>query len=293
MSVWLFSPSVRRAAGVPARLWRKTEDPASFRDHEDLEFPLVVACASDILGERGWRPSAEAVSVDTRYLILADVPVPALARLISVFDVRRPDQRMHMTDDPRSIVRLLISQFRDVPLEGIVDAYLFAGDLVLLLGDLSKRSFPIERIPALTELDRDALGEFEIDDDGSFLYWAAVDLHLGVSQLLQAVDPASLADIEIRRFPASLAIGQLIAEMREQHGLRQRDVPGLSERQVRRIEQGVSRLTSDAASKFAALFGLGMDAFLARLSAAASAGVESAASKFQEEEASVGGDALP
>lgn len=260
---------------MPAPLWRRTHGSASFCNHEDLEFPLVVACASDVLGVDGWRPPEGAVSAETRYLILADVPTPALGRLISIFDVRRPEQRMHITQDVQSITRLLIAQLRDVPFEGIVDAYLLAGTLVLLLGDFTMRSFPIEQIPFLQGQNHQSAAAFEIDGDGSYLYWPAADLHIGVSQLLQAVDPTYLADVEIRRLPASAAIGKSIAKMREDRSLRQRDIPGLSERHVRRIEQGVSQLTSDAAQKLATAFHMDMEVFLGSVAVAAASAADS------------------
>lgn len=178
---------------------------------------------------------------------------------------------MHVTPDAASVSRLLIAQFRDHSFEGIVDAYQLPGELVLLLGDFTTRSFPVAQIPFLKVMRPDKVGEFKIDEDGSYLYWPSTDEHLGVPQLLQAVDPTYLVDVEIRRFPASAAIGELIGRMREDRGLRQQDVPGLSERQVRRIEQGVSRLTGEAATKFAVLFGLEMDTFLRRLAAAVTA----------------------
>lgn len=59
----------------------------------------------------------------------------------------------------------------------------------------------------------------------------------------------------MRRYPASAATGALIGELRESRGLRQRDIDGLSERHVRRIEQGIARLTAESATKLACSFG--------------------------------------
>jgi hypothetical protein len=267
--MWYYSPCIRKTAAVPAALWRAKESFAACRDHDDQEFPVVVACASDILGPAEWRPPQSGVTSDTRYLLIGDVPVPALARLSSIFDVRRPEQRMHVTQDPQAVIRLLIAQHRDAPLEGIVDAHLLGDTLVLLLGDFSTRSFPVDKVPSLCELDRSDRAAFELDEDGSYLYWPVADLHLGVSQLLQAVDPPYLADVEVRRFPASAAIGARIAALREARELRQRAIQGLSERHVRRIEQGIARLTGDSALKLASAFGMDLDEFLSEVAEAA------------------------
>lgn len=269
MSTWTFSPSVRRAAQIPATLWRRTAQPPSFRDHEERVFPLVVACASDLLKAPGWRPPPELVGLDTRYLILADVPTPALTRVPSVFDLRRPEHRMHVTTDRLAVRRLLTAQFRDVPVEGIVDAYVLNRDLVVLLGDVSLRAIPVARVAPLKGMGRGDLAAFEIDEDGSFLFWPAADLHLGVSQLLQAVDPSYLADIETRRLPASVAVGEEIARLRQAHGLAQSEIAGVSERHVRRIERGVSRLTGDSARQFANALGMELGEFLRHVASAA------------------------
>lgn len=267
--MWYYSPGVRKAAAVPAALWRPKDAAAACRDPDDREFPVVVACASDILGADEWRPPPSAITKETRYLLIADTPIPALPRLSSVFDVRRPELRMHVTPDAQAVGRLLIAQHRDAPMEGIVDAYLLETTLVLLLGDFSIRTFPVDKVPSLWEMQPAGWGAFELDEDGSYLYWAAPDLHLGVSQLLQAVDPSYLADIETLRYPASAAIGARIAALREERELRQRDIQGLSERHVRRIEQGVARLTGDSAVKLAEAFALDLGDFLAEVAEAA------------------------
>ena len=59
--------------------------------------------------------------------------------------------------------------------------------------------------------------------------------------------------------------------LREARGLRQKDVSDLSERQVRRIEQGVSRLTEPSARAFADAFGVTLGEFLDEVARRASA----------------------
>ena len=268
MSDWHLSPSVLRSAGVPGRLRERVRKHVRFREPDEKPVPIVIASAADVLGTRQWRPPADAGGPDTRYLVLANVPEPAILALASAFDLRRPEIRMHVTRDPKAVHRLLIAQLRDEPAEGIVDAYVLFTDLVLTLGDLTIRRFPVKELPDLNPMPERHLLEFEIDEDGSFLYWPHADLHLGASQLLQAVNPAYLADVEIKRFASSSALGHALAALRESKGLRQSDIPRLSERQVRRIEQGVSRFSSSSAAKFAEAFGVPVTEFLDHLAVA-------------------------
>jgi hypothetical protein len=146
-----------------------------------------------------------------------------------------------------------------------VDAYTLADELVAVLGDLSIRHFPIESISELRGIDKDDLGGFEIDFDGSYLHWVIGDIHLGASQLLQQVDPTYFADLEIGRNSADTTALALMW-MRESYGLRQSDIPGLSDRHVRRLEKGVSRLTVDAAERLSAAFKLRLEEFLKEFS---------------------------
>ena len=259
---------------------------------QNASFPVVVGCASDILGRRQWRPPVEAATSSTRYLVLIDVPQPAIPRLVSAFDLRRPEHRMYITPDKGAVKRLLLAEFRDRAMEGIVDGYVLADELVLLLGDFSMRSFPIGRIPELRRMRRGEIANFELDEDGSFLYWPEHDLHLGVSQLLQAVDPSYLADVEIRRLPGSTAVGVAITRMREERGLRQSDVAGLSERQVRRIEKAISRLGGDAAKRFAAAFEMSLANFLDQVARAAASADRTQLSEDDEEAGSRSADSL-
>ena len=61
--------------------------------------------------------------------------------------------------------------------------------------------------------------------------------------------------------------------MRDERRLRQSDIRGLGERQVRRIKKAISRLSGDAAKRFAAAFGMNVAYFLDQVvRAAASAG---------------------
>jgi hypothetical protein len=224
----------------------------------------VVAAASEIVSRRGENHLPPWTGAETFYLILADVPLAALMRLPSRFSLHKPDRRLHVTRDPAVLKRLLIAQRRATAMEGIADAYAVNGELVLLLGDLSIRSFPTGRIPGMADASRDEFQNFWLDPDGSFLRWPEIDLDLDASALLQAVDPMYLAEVEIGRIAQEDA-GTVLREMREERGLRQKDIRGLGERQVRRLEKGTSRLTTDAARDFADSFGLSVEDFLASL----------------------------
>lgn len=70
-----------------------------------------------------------------------------------------------------------------------------------------------------------------------------------------------LADVEISRY-AKDKTSLVLLDLREEHGLTQAEIDGLSERQVRRLEKEESRLTVDASRKYANALNLPLSEFL-------------------------------
>lgn len=254
-----FSPRTLSASGLSAQL-RKLARRLASEGTTAFHAPLVAAFASEIIQRKvdlpPWAPGGT-----TRYLVVLDVPDPVVPRLFSALDLRRPDQRVHATRDAGAVGRVTVSAARTEPMLGIVDAYLWAGTLTLVTGDFQFRSFPVSRIPVIAKLPAGEQGRFEIGADGAYLHWESGDVHLGVSQILQEADPMYLADVAIERNRQD-ATGAALRRIREEKGLRQADVGGVSERQVRRIEEGISRLRAETAETFAAAFGMELGALL-------------------------------
>lgn len=249
---------------LPDTEFRSLATQLSATTHPGSAPGVVVALASELMGpERvelpGW------VDTDTRYLVVLDVPEQAALRLASMLQLHKPDHRLQVCRDPSVVKRLVIALNRPAPWEGILDAYVLENSLVLVLGDASVREFPIARLPRIGRLDPQEVARFEIDSDGSYLYWPDQDVHMGPSQMLQAVDPEYLSAIEIRRYQME-NVSQALLDMRKARQLKQTEIQGLSERHVRRLEKEKVRLTVDAATKFANAFGLSLSGFLDELS---------------------------
>lgn len=248
---------------LPRGMLRQRADELAGCEIGNAEASLVVELASALLASEG-HELPKWTDAETRYLVVADVAEPALLRLPAVLALRKPHLRLHVARDSGVVKRIVLAQSRSESWEGIVDAYILGNRLVLVLGDMSIREFPKERLPKVKRMGQAAFEAFVIDEFGSFLHWASGDVHLGPSQLLQAVDPMYLTDIEIRRY-AKEKISLALSDMRCERGLKQTDIVGLSERHVRRLEKEEVRLTVDAAERLAEAFGLDISAFLAEL----------------------------
>ena len=232
--------------------------------HDRSESSLVVGLASELM-DRDRIKLPEWVDTETRYLVVLNVPEPAVLRLLSTLRLHKPDRRLRVSRDPSVVKRLVIALKRPAPWEGILDAYVLEDSLVVVLGDMSVREFPIRRLPGVGRLEREEFGDFEIDSAGSCLYWPCRDVHMGPSQMLQAVDPMYLAEVEIRRYEME-RVSLALLDMRNDRQLKQTEIPGLSERHIRRLEKERTRLTVEAAARFADAFGLTVAEFLDELS---------------------------
>jgi hypothetical protein len=247
------SPAALAGAELPPAL-RKVARRLAADGSAGLVAPVVAAYGSEI-ADGAVRLPAWAGGSDTRFLLVLDVPDAVVPRVFSALDLRRPDRRVHLTRDPGAVRRLVVSAVRVDPALGIVDAVLWRGTLHLVTGDLRFRAFPADRLPVVGTLPEAERARFTIGADGSRLHWDAGDVDLGVSQILQEADPMYLADVAIERNSADRT-GTALRRLREERGLRQVDIPGLSERQVRRIEDGISRLRMATTETFAAAFGM-------------------------------------
>lgn len=254
------SPKALSWPELPPQLRKLGRSLVSSEGSRAFSTSVIVAFASELIRDSIALPEWSAGGT-TRYLIVVDVPDQVLPRVFSTLALRRPDQRLHATRDAGVIRRLLVATARRDPMLGIVDAYVWDGILTLVTGDCHFRSFPLNRVPRIGELPSEEQDQFEVNVDGSHLYWPSRDIHLGVSQILQHADPMYLADIAIERNRQDHT-GAALRRLREEHGLRQADITGLSERQVRRIEDGISRLLVETAEKFATAFGMDLSVLL-------------------------------
>jgi hypothetical protein len=147
----------------------------------------------------------------------------------------------------------------------IIDAYV-VGERLCVRGPKHRMlHVPVSSIVALRGQPPAVVRNFSMDPDGSFLYWPDLDVHLGWDQLLQAVDPAEMLKAKQRAAGFNKRYGAAIRRLRELRGIRQSQVDGLTERQLRRIEQGESRATPSAITALAKAHGLDANSYMDKL----------------------------
>ncbi len=150
----------------------------------------------------------------------------------------------------------------------IVDACL-GGDVLFVRGPKHRMlHVPTDKVSSLRGQPRAVLRNFRIDPDGSFLHWPDIDVHLGWNQFLQVVDPTELHKVQQRSTDFNRRYGAAIRKLRDEAGIPQAKVEGITERQLRRIEQGECRATTSALAALAKAHGLDVNAYMESLAKA-------------------------
>ncbi len=124
--------------------------------------------------------------------------------------------------------------------------------LFLTSCELETLDIGFDELPALKTIPETERASFEVSEDGSYIHWHSVDIHLDLDSVRSALDPEFRDKRAAQRVTHDVNFGKAIATLRAEQGLRQSDIAGLSERQLRRIERGarpsVSALRNLAAS---------------------------------------------
>lgn len=191
-------------------------------------------------------------------LLKGNMPSAAVADRIVRLNVR-DGRRIHLVDmdnvnEEDFAERLLLALDSDADEHRILDAWWENKTLVVVSANrsgLEKLRVPLSELPALKGQQGQALGVFEIDEDGIFIYWPELDVHLGWEQFATAIDQRAYLRAKQQATTFNRSYGKAIRKLREQHHLRQSDIKGLTPRQVGRIERGQCRATHTALTKLA------------------------------------------
>jgi hypothetical protein len=144
----------------------------------------------------------------------------------------------------------------------ILDARLSDEILHVVSTNFQRLEVPVSEIGSLAKAERKSVERLEIDEDGSYVYWPELDIHLGWEQFQQVVDPAAVQRAKQKSHEFNVRYGAAIRKVREEKELSMSSIPDLSSKQLRRIERGESRLTSSTAEKLAKGHGMTPNEYL-------------------------------
>lgn len=195
-----------------------------------------------------------------KYFLLfkEQVPVEGILDRIAYLGIR-DNKRIHLVDTSRNGIQNYFERlFVAFDCEGndnyLLDAWWEEDVFVVLSPTLEgfvRLRVPVEKINVLKNKSESILKNFKIDDDGLFIYWPDIDVHLGWEQFEQAINPAVSLKAKQKSTEFNRKYGGGIRTLRKETGLRQSDIAGLTTRQLSRIERGLCRATHAALSKLA------------------------------------------
>jgi hypothetical protein len=133
--------------------------------------------------------------------------------------------------------RVLAAWQHNAQAELIADATVADKWLIIVSCEPKTYEVSFDQMPALKKIAPRERRNFEIAEDGSFIWWPSADIHLDLDAIRTVTDPTWRKRAKRIRRTHGRAYGMAIASLRKDHGLRQTDIPGVSERQLRRIEE--------------------------------------------------------
>ncbi|MGO8751007.1 MAG: helix-turn-helix domain-containing protein [Thermoguttaceae bacterium] len=206
-----------------------------------------------------------------RHLIFVeDMPVEAIPSRVPRLNVR-DSRRLHIARErnPGAISAIIKRVIRGIVVRRdrsrIVDAWVEGSNLVVLSASFQRLYIPAAELARYLGSRIASMNAFEIDEDGSYLYWPHADVHLGWEQLQGIVDPTTLVVAQRKSAAFNVRYGATIRGLREAHGLTQFDIKGITDRHLRRIEHGQIAATNSVLEALANAHKMSLADYLAEL----------------------------
>lgn len=183
---------------------------------------------------------------------------------------RKSAPEAYVTPDADALRRLALARIRGAEKELIASASLAGRDLEVWSCEPRKYLVPADALPALASMDDASLRHFSVSRSGSRIHWELGDVDIDLNTIREAVDPEFRRANEVLAREDAARYGKAIKQLREEARLTQKEIPGLSERQVRRLELGGTTPRADTLRKLAAAHGMEPSDYLNKLALVAS-----------------------
>jgi DNA-binding transcriptional regulator YiaG len=171
----------------------------------------------------------------------------------------------YLAPDEHAVRRLVNARLVGAEQRYIASALIEGDKLVVWSCEPKRYEVRASEIPALARMNASDLPDFELSESGSALHWDAGDVDLNLDGILYYVDPKVRREQDKASREEAARYAGAIRALREDRGLTQDDIAGLTERQVRRVEQGESAPRTETLRKLAAAHGLSLDGYLKEL----------------------------
>jgi hypothetical protein len=184
----------------------------------------------------------------------------ALARV-----ARQAREEPFIAPHPESVRRIVLARRARAEKELVAAAAVEDGKLVVWSCEPTRFEVPVAEIPALAQMTAEVLGRFEVSQSGSRIRWPEADVDLNLDTIREFADPEVRHEHEARARKDTARYASSIRRFREERGLKQSDISGLTDRQVRRLEQGDTVPHIETLKKLAAAHAMSIDDYLKEL----------------------------
>lgn len=232
----LDSPERRHDLSV---LWH-----ALMASHRARQVPVVFLCSERGSGKSQW----------TGALLQALVH---WSRLVP----REP----YIAPDASAVRRLVLARRTGAERELVASASVEDDKLVVWSCEPVRYEVPVSEIPALAKLRAEELGRLEVSSSGSRIRWRKADVDINLDTIRVHADPEVRLEHEREARKQAARYADAIRRFREERGLTQVDIGGLTDRQVRRLEEGETIPQIETLKKLASAHQLSIDDYLAEL----------------------------
>jgi DNA-binding XRE family transcriptional regulator len=141
-----------------------------------------------------------------------------------------------------------------------------SSDTLCVMGcDFECWEIPFTSLPCFEKIPVSERTNFELDKDGSYLYWECADIHLDLESFKAAVDPEFKAKLLLEKQKYNKSFGEAIRSVRKEYKLKQKDFENISDRHIRRIEKEGYQPTLDILKKLATAHQLDLESYLEKV----------------------------
>jgi hypothetical protein len=232
---------------------------------------LLVSSLAALDTSEGRRSLEEMLSPKARNAVSV-VLFAAAGAVLSIASVEAVSQLAHwlrrapyIAPDADAVRRLIFARRNHAEQELIASASIEEGRLVVWSCEPRRFEVAVSEIPVLADMPADLLQSFEVSASGSRIRWPHADIDLDLDTIRESADPAVRRQHEARARHEASRYGKAIRRLREERGLKQTNIPGLTERQVRRLEEGGTVPQIETLRHLAAAHGMEVDGYLNEL----------------------------
>jgi hypothetical protein len=174
--------------------------------------------------------------------IREDIPAEWLPQMLGLAELRMVrNMIVHSNEDWQTPLRV-IRAWKLGSQHDLIARAKASGDILLILNcALEPFEVRFENLPALKKIPKSERPNFTLSETGSYIHWASGDVHLDVDAVRYATNEEWRKKMDLESLTHNKMFGKVIAQVRKKHKLDKTDIPGVSDRQLRRIENDGAR----------------------------------------------------